>query len=163
MIIDILTWVAGALLIFIVGYELYPRYFQTVSAGSKQYLPVRVRTTRCKYKFPKGIKRSDTILAYMRECSPLYEIGSGGEMIRFWETGEYLLVDQKMKNGVQKNHFYLWTQDQKCRVSRCTATANGLPPIFDGHETFVSHEIIGEVVGVWDGESRPETFLPNQL
>lgn len=86
----------------------------------------------------EGVRRHDIILA---------RAAQDGEK---WKRGDVLLVDT-MRGIYDKNQFGLFEKDDQYRIVKCIAAAGGsMPEIFDGNETYLSHTLIGRVIGVWN-------------
>ena len=60
-------------------------------------------------------------------------------------TKRLMIVDTEFKDFV-RNGQYLFRQGKQHRIATCTAYSNGFPPIFDGHETLITHDFLGYVV-----------------
>lgn len=65
-----------------------------------------------------------------------------------WQAGDVLVVDTEFDDFV-RDRLYLFVQGRTYRITRCIATdrIGSFPPIFDGHETLITHKCLGCVIG----------------
>lgn len=111
--------------------------FDTVQAGTTGYAYSSVYETRYggTFKVPDyKLKHNDVM--FVRAV----------DNTEHWKPGDMLVVDPNFPDFV-KNSYYLFKQGKTYRLVKCTGVAHGMPPIFDGHETLITHECLGHVLG----------------
>lgn len=66
-----------------------------------------------------------------------------------WKTGDYLVVDTGFYD-FERDKYYLFRVGHTYRIAKCKAVdkISHMPPIFDGHETLITHDCMGRVVGI---------------
>lgn len=102
-----------------------------VSAGTKIYV---------KSKIYKKMISDDILFAKRRNIVAAWALEDGD----LWKEHDYLLVDRAF-NVFRKGNYYLMANGDTYRIVKCMSAAAGMPPIFDGHETLITHDVIGEV------------------
>lgn len=137
-------------LVFLYGWaRMGTRPFNEVSTGVKSYTlgcPRAIRHDQ-PFKIPnKTIERSNLMFARVMDddCPE-------------WKLGTRLIINQAFVSYF-KGHFYLFEQDGKYRVCKCIGNSSGFPPIFDGSETFITHNIVGEVIGTYDPKTNTHDY-----
>lgn len=112
------------------------RPIDTVIAGTDKYMPA------CRHQIPhdaklKNVHRFDAMFA---------RTADDGEL---WRKGDILIINKRFNDFI-KGRFYLFEHVGEYRIAKCIGSSQGLPPIFDGHETLITHEPVGLVVGSWN-------------
>ena len=98
------------------------------------------------HKF-KNVKRANVMFARAAE---------DGEL---WSKGDVLIINKWINNFI-KGQFYLFEYEKnEYRIAKCIGSSRGFPPIFDGHETFITHEPYGVVVGCWNMLTHSTTYF----
>lgn len=119
--------------------HIHYRAIKAVPAGSTHYVGGNIGSMLCPVKHLK-VKPVHTLIAIATEDGPE------------WKAGNALIVNKGFDDFI-KGRYYLFEEGyggKKYRIAKCIGNSHGLPPIFDGSETFVTHNLMGEVVCVWD-------------
>lgn len=125
-----------ALIITNIWFYWSSRPFNVVIAGTTKYMPGCPHPLRHDAKI-KNAKRHNIMFARAAE---------DGEL---WSKGDVLIVN-KWFNVFAKNQFYLSEgAKNEYRIAKCIGSSPGFPEIFDGSETFITHDILGVVIGRW--------------
>lgn len=120
--------------------------FPTLMAGTSGYAWSAVWTTRFHSIF-KCDKRSD---AYKFKHNDLMFVRPTQAKEGMWERGDWLICNTVDDSDFEPGAYYLFEQDKQYRIARCEAGSRGLPPIFNGSETLITHHCIGRIFGVMD-------------
>ena len=140
----VIVWGLFLLLIFSMAYVLnHKSEFDTVLVRDDGYYYFQTLTTKYggTFKTP-GYKLRHNAVMFAEE------IDMSGL------TKRLMIVDTEFKDFV-RNGQYLFRQGQRHRIATCKTTDKygTFPPIFDGHETLITHDCLGYVVG----ELNPKT------
>ena len=125
--------------ILLITQHIHYRAIKTVPAGSTYYVGGNIGSTLYPAKLLK-VKPPHALIAIAMEDGPE------------WKAGNALIIDGDFDDFI-KGHYYLFEEGyggKKYRIAKCISNSRGFPPIFNGSETFVTHNPIGEVVCVWD-------------
>lgn len=65
-----------------------------------------------------------------------------------WQAGDILVVDTGF-NDFARDGLYLFRQGKTYRIATCISVdkIGTFPPLFDGHETLITHDCMGRVIG----------------
>jgi hypothetical protein len=125
-----------------VATSLYVNSVPGVWVSSKEYhkTPIIQRVFYYPDKI-RGVSKYDVIFAKMFDDGPK------------WERNEILVCNRAFEN-VKKGKYYLFEHRNHgaYRIVQCTATADGLPEVFDGNETYLTHNCLAEVIGVYNDD-----------
>lgn len=68
-----------------------------------------------------------------------------------WEAGDVLVVDTEFDEFV-RGGLYLFRQGKTYRMAECRTVdkIGTFPPTFNGHETLITHDCMGRVIGKLD-------------
>lgn len=129
--------------------------FPTVTAGTLKYEYSPGFTT----KFGGVFRPDKKVSNYKFHHNDLMFVRAANDVECKWKTGDFLVINTA-DLVYDKGAMYLFQQGQTYRIVTCTANAGGLPPIFDGHETLISHTNLGRVIG-WmiDGGKSMKIFI----
>lgn len=120
--------------------------FNAVIAGTTKYMPGCSHPLYHDAKF-ENVSRSNVMFARAAE---------DGEL---WSKGDVLIINKWIKDFI-KGQFYLFEYEKgEYRIAKCIGSSRGFPPIFDGHETFITHELCGVVVGRWNMANDSHTYF----
>lgn len=125
--------------VLLITLHIHYRAIKAVPAGSTHYVGGNIGSMLCPAKL-RNVKRIYTLIAIATEDGPE------------WKAGNALIVNRGFDDFI-KGRYYLFEEgygSKKYRVAKCIGNSRGFPPIFDGSETFITHDLIGEVVCVWD-------------
>ena len=149
---NLLPILASIYLGWLVCRELYNRYkpFPCALAGTNVYMKSDIMKLRHPGKL-HFVERKYVAFIEAFENSPTEELSH--PMPIHWHKGDHLIINQAFDKFI-KNRFYVLHKDNEYRIVQCLCCSMGMPPIFNGHETLITHECIGEVVGVWSGEQH---------
>lgn len=138
----VIAWGGFLLLIFAIAYVVtHKSFFDTVWIQGDDYRPSRIYET----KYGGTFKTKDYKLKHNAVMF--------AEVVDTHGFLEHLLViDTEFKDFVRDGK-YLFRQGKQYRIATCKAASRGFPPIFDGHETLITHDCLGYVVG----ELNPKT------
>lgn len=66
-----------------------------------------------------------------------------------WKMGDFLVVDAG-NYEFERDKYYLFRAGKTYRIAQCKAIdkISHMAPIFDGHETLITHDCLGRIVGV---------------
>ena len=138
----VIVWSLFLLLIFSMAYVMtHKAEFDTIRVRGNEYYGCRPYTIHYggKFKTP-GYKLRHNAVIFAED------VDAHGF------TERLLVIDTEFKDFVRGGK-YLFRQGKQHRIATCTAYSNGFPPIFDGHETLITHDVLGYVVG----ELNPKT------
>lgn len=137
----IIFWAFFALFIFSIAYCLtHSVNIETVQANTDEYAFSKVWITRYGGVFrTPGYKMKHNDVMFV--C-PTKDTDN-------WKAGDYLVVDTG-GYGFERNKCYLFRAGHTYRIAKCTAVdkISHMPPLFDGHETLITHDCMGRIVGV---------------
>lgn len=156
MFFHLLTALTFLYILFLAGREIYNQYkpFPCALAGTNVYMKSDVK----KLRHPETLHYVDRKYAAFVEAfenSPT-EDASHPSPIQ-WKKGDHLIINQAFDKFI-KNRFYVLHKDNEYRVVQCLCCSMGMPPIFNGHETLITHDCIGEVIGVWSHGNHKYIF-----
>lgn len=119
----------------------YKTDFPTVMAGTERYAWSGIFHTRFSGKFSpdKTYKFKHNDLMFIRATNTVEGV---------WKLGDWLICNTTDDEDFVKGGWYLLETNHTYRIVRCKASQRGMPPIFDGSETLITHNCVGRVFAV---------------
>lgn len=122
----------------------YKTAFPTLMAGTTGYEWSAVWTTRFSGKFTSkrgGYKFKHNDLMFVRPTNSVFA---------FWKQGDWLICNPVDDHDFEPGAFYLFEQNHQYRIVKCEANQSGLPPVFDGSETLITHKCVGRIFAIME-------------
>ena len=128
----------------------HPSNFDTIDVGTKEYSPSRVYTTHYggTFKAP-GHKLKHKNIVFINPTDTTDK----------WSKTDLLVVTTE-DFTLERGGLYLFKQGAQYRIATCKSVdrIGTFPPIFDGSETFLTHELLGRVIGKMGTSPNVEIF-----
>lgn len=109
-----------------------------IIAAVSKYVFGATHLTPCKTDLKGKIKKTNAVFVHAIEDGPL------------WQESDLLVVDKSANNLKKETYYVLRFNEEQYRIAKCIDNSDIISPVFDGGETLFAHELIGEVIGVWN-------------
>lgn len=141
--ISILFWVFVGILIYGMWYALFHNSgfdIINVDMDKYRYSATNIFQYNGNFKTP-GYKLKRNAVVFVQPT----------QYCELWEAYDFLICDTANTDFV-RGGLYLFKQGETYRIATCITSdkAGTFPPVFDGHETFITHDYVGRIIGRLD-------------
>ncbi len=108
-----------------------------IIVGTSKYIFGATNLTPCRNELKGKVKKSNAMFAHAIEDGPK------------WSESDLLVINKDFGTFENDSYYILKFAEDQYRIAKCIDNYDPISPIFDGGETFLAHEPIGKVIGVW--------------